>query len=163
MIKQAYQIAKCKVWKKYLLTLQPLLLFVGLQIAAAIYLYDIIQNTVNFDISGESIRLKDNMDFKEAVITFLCIILLAPITEELLFRGLILNRAIKVMPFYKANLLQAFVFGAIHMGYFKLISGLILGYIQGYLVRKYKSYVVPIMMHIFVNLWPVLYANLFEL
>jgi hypothetical protein len=38
MIRHVYQLAKSKAWKKYLLPLQPLLLFVGLQIAAAIYL-----------------------------------------------------------------------------------------------------------------------------
>ena len=42
-------------------------------------------------------------------------ICLFPVIEELMFRGLILGRLVKTLPFFAANLLSAILFGAIHI------------------------------------------------
>ena len=41
-------------------------------------------------------------------------IVIAPISEELVFRGVTLKYATKALPFFAANILQAFLFGAFH-------------------------------------------------
>lgn len=76
----------------------------------------------------------------------------APIHEELVFRGVTLHYAQKAMPFFIANILQALLFGIMHMnliqGTYAFVAGLVLGYIY----HKTKSLRASILFHFFFNL-----------
>ena len=60
----------------------------------------------------------------------------APLNEELAFRGITLSHARRIMPFWLANILQALMFGLLHMniiqGTYAFLIGLFLGYVCAY-------------------------------
>lgn len=87
------------------------------------------------------------------VITFIATVILAPIGEELLCRGVIFRLAGKVSAkFWVANCIQALAFGIIHanlvQGTYAFFLGLILGYIYG----KYRNIWACMLLHGAVNL-----------
>lgn len=78
-----------------------------------------------------------------------CIV--APIVEEILFRGIIIKDLLDYVSFRTANILQAIVFALLHVGVLQMISSFMFGYFQGLLVQKYKSIGVTIILHIMYN------------
>ena len=51
------------------------------------------------------------------IVLFLYSVIFAPVCEELIFRGVTMNLAKAAVPFWAANLLQAFLFGAYHLNW----------------------------------------------
>ena len=76
---------------------------------------------------------------------------MAPLAEELLFRGLTLRILEEAFPFWAANLLQALYFGLIHgnlvQGGYAFGAGMLLGY----LVKKKGTLAAGILCHFGVN------------
>ncbi|MCM1568481.1 MAG: CPBP family intramembrane metalloprotease [Roseburia sp.] len=100
-------------------------------------------------------------------ITIVATILLAPIGEEFLCRGLMLKFAKKSFGrFWPANLLQAFLFGCIHGNWVQGIYAFFIGLVLGWLVERYHTLLPAILLHFVVNLssstWvPYLFDALF--
>ena len=87
-------------------------------------------------------------------------VILAPICEELIFRGVTLRNARRVMPFWPANILQAVLFGLFHgnlmQGCYAAALGIVLGFICEYGGSIYYS----IGLHILFNLWGTVIIDL---
>ena len=71
---------------------------------------------------------------KDIWLTVLYVLLIGPVSEELIFRGAILDRLYLAFPFWTANLLQALLFGIYHMNLVQWIYAFVLGAVLG-LVR----------------------------
>ena len=56
-------------------------------------------------------------------------VILAPLAEEFLFRGITLKKAQKIMPFMAANVLQSVLFGIYHMNWIQGVYAFVLGII----------------------------------
>ena len=84
-------------------------------------------------------------------VMFVYAIVLGPVCEELLFRGITFFAAKKVMPVYYAILVQAIMFGAFHMNKLQGIYAFVLGLGLGYIMYLYDSLVVTIIIHILYN------------
>ena len=95
--------------------------------------------------------------------------LLGPITEELVYRGVLMNTFLKDSPWYGDVLLSACVFGYVHvssgltpLAFFTYASG---GAICAFLYRKTHSLYYPILLHIMINitafweLWVLLFHS----
>ncbi len=80
-------------------------------------------------------------------------VLLAPISEELLFRGVTLSIAKKAFPFWIANIIQALLFGLFHMNPLQGCYTFILGLVLGYICEKGGSIYHVIFFHFLFNLW----------
>ncbi len=80
-------------------------------------------------------------------------VILAPISEELVFRGVTLRIAQRAFPFWFANILQAFLFGAFHMNWLQGCYTFVLGLILGYICEKGGSIYHVIFFHFLFNLW----------
>lgn len=81
-------------------------------------------------------------------------VLLAPIVEELIFRGLIHHYFEKAgLAFWIANLLQAVLFGIYHLNLAQGICAGVIGVLIGYVVRKYDTLAAGIALHIVFNMW----------
>lgn len=84
-------------------------------------------------------------------LSLLVTVILAPLAEELLFRGITMKKAEKIMPFMVANMLQAMLFGIYHgnliQGTYAFVVGLILGFIAEY----FHSIWASIILHAFIN------------
>lgn len=80
-------------------------------------------------------------------------VFLAPISEELIFRGVTMRIARRAFPFWIANIIQAILFGVFHMnmlqGCYAFALGLFLGYICEYGGTIYHV----ILFHFLFNLW----------
>ncbi len=78
-------------------------------------------------------------------------IVIAPIAEELIFRGVTLYRAGKVLPFFGANLLQAMFFGIYHRNIIQGIYATVMGFVLGLVYRRYHTIYAAILLHMLIN------------
>lgn len=80
-------------------------------------------------------------------------VLLAPISEELIFRGVTYKLARRAFPFWIANIIQALLFGIFHMNMLQGCYTFILGLVLGYICEKGGSIYHVILFHFLFNLW----------
>lgn len=81
-------------------------------------------------------------------------LILPPLTEEIIFRGLIQGYLKKARtPFLLANLIQAVMFGIFHMNLVQGIYAGLLGLTLGYLAERYGTLIAPMFMHLLFNLF----------
>ena len=66
-------------------------------------------------------NVMSNFSTSSPWLTYCYVLLIGPISEELIFRGAILDRLYLAFPFWAANLLQALLFGIYHMN---LVQGI---------------------------------------
>lgn len=80
-------------------------------------------------------------------------VILAPLVEELVFRGVVLYYAQKMTKhFWIANVFQALLFGIGHMNLVQGAYAFVLGMIMGCIYYKYRSVKATILMHAGFNL-----------
>ncbi|GBF37234.1 CPBP family intramembrane glutamic endopeptidase [Leptospira johnsonii] len=90
---------------------------------------------------------------------FLSVILLsvvAPITEELMFRGVILDRLLKTFSVISSFLLSSLLFGLIHLNPWQFIGSSILGIYMAWVVYKTDSIWNSILIHAVFNGIPLI-------
>lgn len=80
-------------------------------------------------------------------------VLLGPVSEELIFRGVTMRQAKKCLPFWAANLMQAVLFGAFHMNMMQGVYAFCAGLILGYVCEKSGSIYNSILLHMLFNFW----------
>ncbi len=78
-------------------------------------------------------------------------ILVAAITEEFLFRGLILSGLSKIYSFWPAIIISSILFGAIHLIPWQIFPAIIAGIFLGWIYLKFKSIWLCIGVHAFNN------------
>ncbi len=101
-----------------------------------------------FENYGETMR---GIFGANILLVFIYTTVIAPVSEELIFRGVILFRARKVLPYVGANLLQALFFGIYHGNIIQGIYAAVTGFLLGLLNRKYRSIYASILVHIMIN------------
>ena len=111
------------------------------------------------DIVKEYIEIMENAQLGESLFTNLAGCFLAPIGEELIFRGVMLYFLMKVIRgtkqekvlFWVVNLIQAACFGAFHMNLYQGMYATVLGMLIGYMAYKSNTILVPILIHMIYN------------
>lgn len=100
------------------------------------------------------IQMMETAGFTELSLgIILATVCLAPIGEELLFRGVTLRLAKNAgVNFWVANVIQALCFGIAHLNVVQGIYAFAMGLIIGYIYEKYNSLYVPILLHALINL-----------
>jgi hypothetical protein len=90
--------------------------------------------------------------------------IVTPVSEEIMFRGFILNKLMDRTSFWNANLISGLLFVAIHVPYWLYSRGLngavvndlgavlALGIIFGYFFKKFDSLIPPILAHMINNM-----------
>ena len=94
------------------------------------------------------------------IVLFLYSVIFAPICEELIFRGVTMNLAKVAVPFWAANLLQAFLFGAYHLNWIQGIYAFALGLILGYVCERCGKIHYSIALHMMFNFWGTVVSGL---
>jgi len=84
-------------------------------------------------------------------LSLLVTVILAPLAEEFLFRGITLKKAQKIMPFMAANVLQAVLFGIYHMNLIQGVYAFVLGMILGFTAEYFHSIWAAVLLHACVN------------
>ncbi len=85
------------------------------------------------------------------IMEILCIGIITPILEEIVFRGLIYTRLRRAMPVIAAQILSALIFGAAHMNWMQFIYASLIGFLMALLFEKYQSILPSILFHIAFN------------
>ena len=85
------------------------------------------------------------------IIQILTVVVMAPIMEETLFRGLIQKRLCEDMKPTYGILVSAFLFGVYHMNVVQGIYAFAIGLLLGYSLEKYKTLAAPIIFHMVAN------------
>lgn len=103
------------------------------------------------ELSEDYTEVLKGITSANSVAVFLFTVVIAPVSEELVFRGVILHKAGRSMPFFIANILQALLFGIVHQNMVQGVYAALLGLLFGYVWRKFHTILAPILVHIFVN------------
>lgn len=82
--------------------------------------------------------------------------IVAPIVEELIFRGLVYRRTKKMTGTIAAAILSAALFGVFHGNWVQAPYAFIIGIVAVFVYEKFKSIVAPIMLHMSANILSVL-------
>lgn len=85
------------------------------------------------------------------ILSIIVTVILAPLAEEFLFRGVTLQKAQKIMPFVAANVLQALCFGIYHGNLIQGVYAFVLGLVFGRMVMKFRSVWAAVFLHACVN------------
>jgi uncharacterized protein len=93
------------------------------------------------------------------IYSVLMVSIAAPILEELLFRGIILDGFLKRFSPLKAILWSSLLFGLIHLNPWQFISAFILGIVIGWLYVNTRSLIPCILLHFLINTTSI--VNLF--
>ncbi|TAH74905.1 MAG: CPBP family intramembrane metalloprotease [Anaerolineaceae bacterium] len=87
----------------------------------------------------------------DTIIVAVYVIILAPIIEELMLRGIMFNRLRQGISFILANILQAAVFGIYHWDIVQGLYAFGLGLLLGYVYERTRTLIAPIIVHVFIN------------
>ncbi len=85
------------------------------------------------------------------IIQLIDVAIFTPITEEIIFRGMIFTRLRKAMPVWVSVAVSSVVFGALHGHIISFVYASILGVVMSLLMVKFKSIVAPMIFHICFN------------
>lgn len=92
-------------------------------------------------------------------VQLICLGVLIPICEELVFRGLLFKRLRERAGYMQAAVYSAVIFGVFHVNMVQMIYGFILGLMLAYLYEKYGSVKAPVAAHIVMNIFSVIATN----
>ncbi|MBK7627307.1 MAG: CPBP family intramembrane metalloprotease [Bacteroidales bacterium] len=122
-------------------------------IGSVVLLFGIADPIGNIIPMPESFK-KSIMDFgsQTGIFAFLLLVIAAPILEELLFRGIILDGLLKRYSPLTAILISSLLFGLAHLNPWSFINGLIIGTFSGWIYFKTRSVLPSIIIHASANL-----------
>ena len=85
------------------------------------------------------------------VFAFAMMVIAAPVFEELLFRGIILEGLLNNYSPFKAILVSSLLFGLVHLNPWQFIAGLVLGLFMGWVYYHTRSVLSTIIIHASAN------------
>jgi uncharacterized protein len=83
-------------------------------------------------------------------------VIAAPILEELIFRGIILDGLLKKYSPTKSILISSLIFGLIHLDRFQFVNALLIGIFFGWIYYRSRSLTLSIIIHAVANLASIL-------
>lgn len=111
-----------------------------------------IESVVVPGIVEEYMEMAEAAGLGSNMLAIIASIVLAPIGEEYVCRGLAMKYAKKCFgKFWIANLLQALLFGLIHMNWVQGIYAFVIGLVLGWLTERYETILPAILLHFVVN------------
>lgn len=105
--------------------------------------------------------LLDVSDISE-ISSFIIAVIAAPIFEELIFRGIILDGLLKKYSPIKSILISSFLFGAFHLNPWQFVGAFILGSFSGWIYYKTQSLSLSIIIHAVANLSGLLVSSIID-
>jgi uncharacterized protein len=84
------------------------------------------------------------------VFSFITIVIAAPVLEELIFRGIILDGLLKRYSPMKSIVVSSILFGIVHLNPWQFIAALVIGFFSGWVYYKTRQLSLSILIH-FVN------------
>lgn len=103
-------------------------------------------------LAGFFVRNHEQIHDLENIVMIIAAVIVAPITEELIFRGVFLDHLNKEHSFMVANMIQALIFGILHFDIYLLVFFIGFGLILG-IIKKYMNIYCCILIHALSNGW----------
>ena len=101
----------------------------------------------------ESIKIAlFNLAGQNGIFSFLLMVIAAPILEELIFRGIVLDGLLKKYSPIKSILISSFLFGFVHLNPWQFVTGFFIGIFIGWVYHKTRSLSFAIIIHATANL-----------
>lgn len=95
-------------------------------------------------------------------IQLLSVGLVAPVIEEFLLRGVVFGRLRAYMKLLPALLIQALIFGLLHMNILQGLYAFVIALLFGYIYAKYGRLLLCILAHIAFNMTSIVFAAIME-
>ena len=131
-------------WYKYFL-------IAGVSVPLAIVANNIITLSNLAEYSEAYQEATEALFMPSLPVQLVCLGIITPICEELVFRGLRYKRMRRDRAFVSAMISSALVFGVYHMNLVQMIYATICGLLLAYLYEKYGSLKAPMLAHILMN------------
>lgn len=156
---------------KYLLFMIPLSLAIRLPTAilfGAIYLMGFFGDVASFLQEGINLQWANLVDEStlnptlEYLLVLSSVVVLWPIFEEILFRGIIFNHLKKRFSLKKSILFTSVLFMLIHLHPALFFQSFIMGMTLTYVYNKLGNITYPILLHMSINILPFLIGALFN-
>lgn len=88
---------------------------------------------------------------QEGILVVIATVIIAPVVEEVIFRGLILSRLSRALPGWLAVLISALLFGVCHGQIVWVAYAFVLGVVFGFLSLRARSIWPSLVAHLFFN------------
>lgn len=102
------------------------------------------------------------MSNQSMVLQILAVGIMAPLLEEIIFRGLIFNQLRNNIPLPAALVIQGLLFGIVHLDVIQGSYAFIIGILLGLLIVWYNSLLPPVAFHMGLNLSGIILSELGE-
>lgn len=90
---------------------------------------------------------------QNGIFSFITIVIAAPILEELIFRGIMLDGLLKIYSPLKAILISSLLFGVIHLNPWQFVAAFVIGIFSGWVYYKTQKLTLCILIHFSNNLF----------
>lgn len=84
---------------------------------------------------------------QKGIFPFLMIVIAAPVLEELIFRGIILDGLLKRYSLFISILASSLLFGVVHLNPWQFVSAMVIGFLAGWVYYKTKNLALPMLIH----------------
>jgi len=127
-------------------------------VVIAAELYETCLNYFNMKMDVQDITrmicdtIKNSNSSIEIIFMILCVILLMPVIEEILFRAVILNGLSNALPAWGAGVVSSAMFAFVHFDIIYFFPLFVMGFALCCLKQKTKSLYLPIILHSMNNL-----------
>lgn len=96
-------------------------------------------------------ELLESMIDSSSIWAFLSVVIAAPLFEELVFRGIILDGFLKQYSVQKSILWSSFFFGLYHLNPWQFVTAMVLGIFIGWIYHRTRSLLPCMAIHAFAN------------
>ena len=103
------------------------------------------QSTERFEAVG------DSMGQEPYIVIFLSVVIIGPLVEELLFRGLVFREAEKIRKGLFPVFVSAVLFGLFHMEFVQVVYTMVMGFVFGLVYQMTRSFMLVWYLHILNN------------
>ena len=121
-----------------------LAIFANLTVSYIITGFDIVKYFPDYQLIMEGIQ-------GPIILQIISVGIIAPIAEEFLMRGVVLNRLLGYVRVLPALFIQAALFGILHLNLLQGMYAGVLALLRGYIYLKYGSLLMTILFHITMN------------
>jgi membrane protease YdiL (CAAX protease family) len=112
---------------------------------------------------GENYQLVEKMMHSGSLpLRLITLVVIGPIVEEFIFRGILINRAVYWMPKWAAVAVSALIFGAMHGNVIQGLYAFLVGLLLGYIYIKTRNIIAAIAAHMVFNAYDLLLNALSE-
>jgi membrane protease YdiL (CAAX protease family) len=139
-----------------MLVVPPVLLLVPALLLTITSALNLLMRVVPLSAWEESMfsRMADG-----SIAAVLAVCVLAPLLEEMLFRGIVLRGFLQRYPRWQAIFMSALFFGAAHMNIYQFVVGFVMGTVLAWLYERTRSLIPCIALHAAYNITTLLLAD----